>query len=328
MESQLFGHEPEVSRVLRRCERATLNLPIMERSFDEIGEMPLDVQPKLLRALQERVITKVGGEKPIPVDIRLISATSKDIPSKVKSGEFRWDVYYRINTVQIDLFPLRERKEELAPDQGIPQEALAGSRTAGEISVSEEAIKLLEDYSFPGNVRELLNLTERIVINKGTNSLVFPEDIEPYLQPGTRDGVDSTPVDAGAANRIAELENEVADLRRQPADGQLTLRNVAERFGQIRISPNIPVGPQGRSDPKDDPLWGIKPTLEEALHQLLKRIAGAALEGTKHFAEMRRRTLTRYAGSWVTRASRCLLPAFLKQFSVTHKQATRCQTGR
>jgi transcriptional regulator with PAS, ATPase and Fis domain len=162
LESELFGHEKGAftgavaakQGLMEAAQRGTLFL-------DELGEIPLGLQVKLLRALQERRIRRVGGTKEIEVDIRIVSATNRDLRALANAGKFREDLFYRVNVIDIALPPLRERSGDV--------ELLATCfvRTYGERSQAKvrgfepEALMALESYSWPGNVRELQNVIER-----------------------------------------------------------------------------------------------------------------------------------------------------------------------
>ena len=130
--------------------------------FDEIGEMPLDMQGRLLRALQEREFHPQGSTKAVPVDVRIIAATSRDLEIAVQQGTFRRDLFFRLNVVSLRLPPLRERKEDVRPLAEQFLERIGQSKQV-QYSISPEAMKLLQLYEWPGNVRELENCLERAV---------------------------------------------------------------------------------------------------------------------------------------------------------------------
>ena len=137
--------------------------------LDEIAEMPYATQSKLLRALQEQEITKLGSNKPIKVDIRVISATNKDLEERVKQGLFREDLYYRINTIPINIPPLRERKEEILEIANSILEDVSKKYEMPLKEFSQEAKELLLSYEWPGNIRELKSVCERATILSETN---------------------------------------------------------------------------------------------------------------------------------------------------------------
>ncbi|MBO5420149.1 MAG: sigma-54-dependent Fis family transcriptional regulator [Bacteroidales bacterium] len=150
--------------------------------LDEIGNIPLHLQAKLLRALQNRCITRVGDNKPITVDIRLICATNKDLKQMVANGGFRQDLYYRINTFELHLPALRERKDEIAPLAEMFVKNFAEKYRRDLKGLSSDAIELLKGHSWSGNIRELSNCIEKAVImSEGTTldvaDIELPRDI-------------------------------------------------------------------------------------------------------------------------------------------------------
>jgi DNA-binding NtrC family response regulator len=164
IESELFGHEKgaftnAIERKLGRFELAHQGSLFL----DEIGELSLTTQAKILRFLEEREFNRVGGSKTIKVDVRLITATNKDLNQLIKKGSFREDLYYRINVVPILIPPLRERKEDIPIliDHFINKFNVENNRNVK--GISKEALEFLIQYEWPGNVRELENLIERVV---------------------------------------------------------------------------------------------------------------------------------------------------------------------
>jgi PAS domain S-box-containing protein len=155
LESELFGHVKGAFTGAVRDKKGRFELADGGTIFlDEIAELPRHVQAKLLRVLQERSFERVGGERTVVSDVRVISATNKDLRQEVRKGNFREDLYYRINVVPLDLPPLRKRKEDipLLVDHLMKQAGEAGHEYRG---ISSEALALLKRYSWPGNVREL-----------------------------------------------------------------------------------------------------------------------------------------------------------------------------
>ena len=165
LESELFGHEKGAFTGASALRRGRFELAHGGSLFlDEIGDVPLHLQAKLLRVLQEREIERVGSSRPIPVDVRLLAATHRDLEGMVRRGEFRDDLYYRINVVTIAVPPLRERREDIPPllDHFLAKFARANGRTIR--GLTREARDALLRYDYPGNVRELENLIERAVV--------------------------------------------------------------------------------------------------------------------------------------------------------------------
>jgi DNA-binding NtrC family response regulator len=165
LESEIFGHEKGAFTGAIDSRRGLFELAQGGTIFlDEIGEMPLPTQTKLLRVLEEREFFRVGGEKSIRVDVRVITATNQDLRTLVEIGEFRRDLYFRLNVLRIELPPLRERKDD------IPLLVSGFIRDASTrhdrpfIGISDEAMRILQEHSWPGNVRELRNLVESMVV--------------------------------------------------------------------------------------------------------------------------------------------------------------------
>ena len=165
VESQLFGHEKGSFTGATKLQYGKFELASGGTLFlDEIGELKLDVQAKLLRALQEHEIERVGGARPIQLDLRVICATNRSLPEMIKEGRFREDLYYRLNVVPIQVPPLRERREDI---RELAHHFLARSAVQmGRIpqTLSDGAAQLLETYAWPGNIRELQNLLERMAV--------------------------------------------------------------------------------------------------------------------------------------------------------------------
>jgi two-component system NtrC family response regulator len=165
LESELFGYEKGAFTDATAMKKGYFETAHKGTLFlDEIGEMPLALQAKLLRVLQERELYRVGGVKPIKIDVRIVSATNANILEKIANKEFREDLYYRLNTIPIKIPPLRERKEEI---EDIAKEWLYKVCMKYEFdhkSLSDEAVKELLDYDWPGNIRELLSVVERAAI--------------------------------------------------------------------------------------------------------------------------------------------------------------------
>ena len=145
--------------------------------LDEIGNIPPHLQAKLLRALQNRCITRVGDNKSIPVDIRLICATNKDLNQMVANGEFRQDLYYRINTFELHLPALRERTDEIIPLAEMFVEKFAEKYRRRVIGISADAAEVLKGHFWSGNIRELSNCIEKAVI-LSENELLTAADLE------------------------------------------------------------------------------------------------------------------------------------------------------
>ncbi|UCF18671.1 MAG: sigma-54-dependent Fis family transcriptional regulator [Gemmatimonadota bacterium] len=181
LESELFGHEKGAFTGAVRSRRGHFELAHSGTLFlDEIGEMSPPLQAKLLRALQERKIQRVGGEELIAVDVRIVAASNRDLEAAIEVGDLRKDLYYRLSVVTLTLPPLRERREDIADLVGsyVRQFRLQLGRPITD--VSPEAMKALESYEWPGNVRELVNVIERaVLLSKGTELTLddLPENV-------------------------------------------------------------------------------------------------------------------------------------------------------
>ncbi len=196
LESELFGHVRGAFTGAIRSKPGKFELAHGGTIFlDEIGSMPLTLQPKLLRVLQEHEIERVGDERTIGVDVRVIAATNRSLPARIAAGEFREDLYYRLNVVPARVPPLRERAGDIPL---LVRHFVRRFAAGADVSITPEAMRLLEGYAWPGNVRELENFCERIVLMR------------------TGDSID----DATVADRLAELAREA------PGTAGPTLREI------------------------------------------------------------------------------------------------------
>jgi transcriptional regulator with PAS, ATPase and Fis domain len=165
-ESELFGYE-EGAFTGARSKGMVGKFELAQGGtifLDEIGDLPLELQPKLLRALQQKEIYRIGGTQPIALDVRIIGATNRDLQTEITNGTFRRDLYYRLNTGRIFLPPLRERKEEIGPLAQIFLLEFSQQKSRSFKYITSETVKLLERYVWPGNVRELRNAIERATL--------------------------------------------------------------------------------------------------------------------------------------------------------------------
>ena len=167
IESELFGHEKGAFTGASQRKKGIFEAANGGTVFlDEVGDLPLDAQAKMLRVLQERKVQRIGGVEEIPVDVRVIAATNKDLEKLVQEKKFREDLYYRLHVFPVHIPPLRERKQDILPlvDHFIRQ--IMGKTSKPFITAG--AKKILESYPFPGNVRELRNAVERAIILAGS----------------------------------------------------------------------------------------------------------------------------------------------------------------
>jgi DNA-binding NtrC family response regulator len=256
IESELFGHEKgaftgAAERRIGRFELADTGTLFL----DEIGEIPPSTQVKLLRVLEERRLTRVGGTTSIPIDVRVVAATNRPLREHVEDGHFRADLYYRLNVLSIYLPPLRERRDDIP---------LLVRRFIKEFSslhdrpfhgISAEAMQMLMSYSWPGNVRELRNLIESMVVLSPGRE-IGPADIPRQIREGG--GARFLPVHvghvvrgaAGAEGReleflvrsMLELRLQVEELRRRMDERS---RESGEWLGDVQPAPALPSGRDG-----------------------------------------------------------------------------------
>ncbi len=164
LESEIFGHEKGAFTGAHRTRPGLLEFATGGTFFmDEVGKMPLSIQSKFLRVLQEKSLRRVGGNEQLPVDVRVVAATNLDIAEAVKDGRFREDLYYRLNVVRIHLPPLRDRREDIPLLAAHFLKQFARETPRPVEGISAEAVSLLEAHDWPGNVRELENVVERAV---------------------------------------------------------------------------------------------------------------------------------------------------------------------
>ncbi len=193
LESELFGHEKGAFTGAVAQKRGKLELADGGTIFlDEVGEMALNIQAKFLRVLQEREFERVGGTRPIKVNVRIVAATNRDLEEAIRTGDFRRDLYYRLNVISFVLAPLRERREDI-PLLANYFAVECGKRARHKpLRVSTEARSYLTDYDWPGNVRELENIIERAAV-LGSTDMIVPEDLpEALLETASSDGAQIT----------------------------------------------------------------------------------------------------------------------------------------
>jgi DNA-binding NtrC family response regulator len=232
--SELFGHERgaftgATERKIGRFERANGGTLFL----DEIGEISQDMQVKLLRVIQEGEIERVGGTKTIKVDVRIICATNKLLAEEVRNGKFREDLYYRINVIYLHLPPLRERKEDipLLAESFVKTLALSnGKKIRG---ITGEALRLLKQYDWPGNIRELKNIVERMVVLASDGELTvanIPEDIR--RGGAAKTSVENAPAQSGEVSSLAQMEKDV--IRRTLSELKGNKSSAAKKLGISR----------------------------------------------------------------------------------------------
>ena len=177
IESELFGHEKGAFTGATSVKRGKFEIADGGTIFlDEIGDMSLSTQAKVLRVLQEQEFQRVGGTRNIKVDVRLITATNKNLSEEIKKGNFREDLYYRINVIVLHVPPLRERKEDIPLLARHLLKEITKEQGVCEKTLTEETIELMKGYDWPGNVRELRNLMERVAI-MAAGDRILPDDL-------------------------------------------------------------------------------------------------------------------------------------------------------
>ncbi|HEX6370692.1 MAG TPA: sigma-54 dependent transcriptional regulator [Longimicrobium sp.] len=178
IESELFGHLKGSFTGAHEDRAGKFELADGGTLFlDEIGDMSLQAQAKVLRALQEGIVTRVGGAKPIQVDVRVLAATNKDLEEEIKGGRFREDLYYRLNVIPLHVPPLRERREDIAMLVRHFVETYAREANLRPKQFTDEALERMQRMDWPGNVRELRNTVERLLILAG-GATVAVDDVE------------------------------------------------------------------------------------------------------------------------------------------------------
>ncbi|WP_022853836.1 sigma-54-dependent transcriptional regulator [Thermodesulfatator atlanticus] len=184
IESELFGHERGAFTGALSAKKGKFDLANGGTIFlDEIGDMSLSAQAKVLRVLQEKCFERVGGTRTINVDVRVIAATNKDLKKEIAAGKFREDLYYRLNVVPIHIPPLRERPEDIPLLVEEFLEEFAKHSGLGRKKISEEALAALKQYHWPGNIRELRNLIERLVIMSRGNIITLDDLPQEFQRP-------------------------------------------------------------------------------------------------------------------------------------------------
>lgn len=248
LESELFGHERgaftgAATRRVGRFELADGGTIFL----DEIGDMPMPMQVKLLRVLQERVIERVGGETSIPVDVRVIAATHRDLPREIEEGRFREDLYYRLSVFPIEISPLRDRPEDIPPLVG-EMMGRVYDRYGVRLQISDDVMPALQEYSWPGNARELGNLIERLAVVRpngriDADSLPWPLRPKPSVPEVANDHVvvhfmgraQKLPADGlDLKEHLAGLEREMISSALERSDG--VVQQAADELGMRRTT--------------------------------------------------------------------------------------------
>lgn len=241
LESELFGHEKGAFTGATHAKQGKIELAHGGTLFlDEIGDMPMPLQVKLLRFLQERVIERVGGVKPIPVDVRVVCATHQNIQQLIDQSLFREDLYYRVSEITLNIPPIKEREGDAIIIAQALLKTFSQQMNRPSLSFNEDAMRAIKGYDWPGNVREIINKVKRAVI-MADDKIVTSADLE--LGGSTeladdalnlrqiRDSAEKTAI----IQAINAAQNNMAQAARLLGITRPTLYNLAEKFG-IRTS--------------------------------------------------------------------------------------------
>ena len=241
LESELFGYEKgaftgAAHRRVGKIEQAHGGTVFL----DEIGDMPFSIQAKILRLLQERSIERLGGRQPIPVDVRIIAATNRDLEKALQEGTFREDLYYRLKVVTLQLPPLRERKEDVGLLAEYFLYRFSEEMEVDNPGITEEAKQTLMRDAWPGNVRELANtLQKALIFSRGVP--IGPEDVSRAIRDrGAAECLEAGTVDATMRKWVNEM------LRCAPSEGHL-FDTLMDRFARIVITEALNIAGGNRS---------------------------------------------------------------------------------
>jgi two-component system, NtrC family, nitrogen regulation response regulator NtrX len=232
IESELFGHEKgsftgAAGKHIGKFEQAQEGTIFL----DEIGDMPLPMQAKLLRVLEENEVERVGGDKPIRVDVRVIVATHRDLAELAKEGKFRQDLFHRVYVFPLILPPLRERREDIPKLIRHFSAQVCSQNGWKPLPFTDDAMSALQAYAWPGNVRELRNVVERLILLAPEAQVDFAT-IQLALPPSATSGVGVSTSFGPLADRVQSFEREVilAELKRHG----LHVTNTARALGLER----------------------------------------------------------------------------------------------
>lgn len=242
MEAELFGYERGAFTGAVTSKPGRFELAHDGTLFlDEISEIPVEMQVKLLRAIQEGEIDRVGGIKPIRVDVRLVAATNRDLKSEIASGRFREDLYYRLNVVPIHLPPLRERRTDipLLAEHFLSKQVARLKR--GSMKLSPEALEAMVNYPWPGNIRELENVIERTVLLTDGDTIRL-KDLPLELQRGERAGSSAGSFEVGDEETTESSPGGLKQQVREAAaklERELIVRALAQTGGNVTQSARL-----------------------------------------------------------------------------------------
>jgi len=233
IESELFGHEKGAFTGATAAKRGKFDLAHEGTIFlDEVADMSLKAQAKILRILQEKKFERVGGTKPISMDVRVLAATNKDLEKEMEAGRFRQDLYYRLNVIPLIVPPLRDRKQDIPVLVRRFLKDFAQREGDAEKSITEEALALFMDHDWPGNVRELKNFTERLVIM--TPAMTITDSDIPQLEKELHGEVPEDLAKMADSYRAAKVEFEKNFIARKLQEFDGNVSKTAEAIGLER----------------------------------------------------------------------------------------------
>jgi DNA-binding NtrC family response regulator len=278
LESELFGHEKGAFTGAASRRKGLFELAIGGTIFlDEVGELPLGTQVKLLRVLEEREFMRVGGTETLQTDARVVTATNRSLARDVEEGRFRQDLYFRLCVVRIDVPPLRERIEDIEPLFWHFLRQISDEVGKVPPQVSGQAVEKLGDHSWPGNVRELRNFVESVVIMRSGDDIRL-EDVEAYVADRSRLNP-RLPVLSGRIGEQASLElildalvalkQEVGDLRRD-----LNLQQWTGPVHEIEVAHEIGQSPFSQKGKLDRQATSIEEMERDTIERALRKADG------------------------------------------------------
>jgi two-component system response regulator PilR (NtrC family) len=234
MESELFGHRKgsftgavqDKMGLFQAAQGGTLFL-------DEVAELPLDMQVKLLRAIQERSVRPVGAEEEMPVDVRILSASHKNLAERVRSGAFREDLYYRLDVITLRIPPLRDRREDIPQLAEHVLRRLTREHAGSAPGLGASAMRVLETYDFPGNVRELENILER-AMTLCEREEIGPEDLGISVAPSAGDAALAAQGDLDGVLEDVEKQRIVSALEQSRWNKTRAAKLLGISFGALR----------------------------------------------------------------------------------------------
>ena len=225
LESELFGHEKgSYTGANEKKEGKFISANGGTIFLDEIGDMPLNLQAKLLRVIQEKEVEPVGSNKPVKIDVRIIAATNKNLKSMIKNAKFREDLYYRLNVIEITLPPLRERKSDIPILADFFIKKFSEELNIAEKQLSSDALSFLQSYNFPGNIRELENAIRRCMV-MSPSSVLNSDDFMEILNNGEK----NLSIDKYLKDKKTEIDPFEDIIRRK-------IKNYAEKIKNVEIN--------------------------------------------------------------------------------------------